>query len=81
MRMRLFLVSLTLVLAGAFGSHASLSRFDVRTTSLLEYSATSPKLRILFPLLNVSEGSVAHVSPGRVVINNDGGSGSPVLVK
>ncbi len=73
MRIRLFIVSLAMVLLGAWGSQAALHRYNLRTTTLIEYNTTSPRLEIL-------TGNPHQTASGRVMIEaNKNFPNNPVL--
>ena len=71
MRIRLFIVSLAMVLLGAWGSQAALSRYNTRTTTLIHYNTSSPRTEIL-------TGNPHQSASGRVVIED---AASPILRK
>ncbi len=74
MRARLFLVSLATLFLASFSAEAALSKYTIRATTLIEYNNSSPVIDIL-------TGEPEGDSPGIVLIDNDGGSGSPILLK
>ncbi len=74
MRFRLFLASLLTLLVGVSVSHAALTKYAVRTTNLTEYNFNSPVIEIMTGEPDASPSSTA-------VIDNDGGSGFPILTK
>jgi hypothetical protein len=75
MRIKLFFLALAMLTLQLFAGtgQAALSKYAIRTTSLNTYGDVSPRVGIL---------TTAQDTPsGTVVIDNDGGSGFPMLRK
>ena len=62
-----------MMLFGAFGSQAVLTKYKLRTTNLIAYNTASPKTEVL-------TGEPAKSNSGRVLLNDAAGP-NPVLVK
>lgn len=68
MRTRFLLAVLFIVAFSAGSAQAVLGRFDVRTSSIIQFTNTSPKVEF-----------ASSVSIGTSVVDNDAGSGNPIL--